>query len=114
MMCRVAWWTTRFVPSMPLGRACCLCFVWRIGLVARRPALSENSSAIGFPADFVHPSEKGWMWRKNWPSYNLAMREARLAFAYLGTCLLLAACGPNEPPNDAGGGGGGAAGAATG
>ena len=81
--------------------------------MARRPALSENSSSAGFPADFVHPSEKGWMWRKNWPSYNLAMREARLAFAYLGACLLLAACGPNEHASD-GGGGGGAAGAATG
>jgi peptidoglycan/xylan/chitin deacetylase (PgdA/CDA1 family) len=33
------------------------------------------------------------MWRRNWPSYNLPMREARLAFACLATASLLGACG---------------------
>ncbi len=37
------------------------------------------------------------MWRRKWPSYNVPMREARLAIACLAAASLLVACGPNSP-----------------
>src|SRR6188768_875273 len=56
------------------------------------------------------------MWRRNWPSYNRPMREARLALACLATASLLGACGPNTTGArpSAGGAGGSMAGGAAG
>ena len=83
--------------------------------MASRPTLSENSALKQIFADFVHRSEKGWMWRRNWPSYNLPMREARLAFACLATASLLGACGHQTAgvrPSTGGDSGGGVSGSA--
>jgi peptidoglycan/xylan/chitin deacetylase (PgdA/CDA1 family) len=56
------------------------------------------------------------MWRKNWASYNLPMREARLAFASLAAAWLLVACGHGVHRGGTGGAAGttGGAGAAGG
>ena len=43
------------------------------------------------------------MWRENWASYNLPMREARLAFASLVAVQLLVACGQSEHHDATGG-----------
>ncbi len=56
------------------------------------------------------------MWRRNWPSYNPAMREARFGPACLAASLLLGACGPNRHvvPSDEGASGNASAGGARG
>lgn len=52
------------------------------------------------------------MLRKNWPSYNLAMRLACSALARFTAGLLLVACGPDQPPTGTEGGAAGMAGTA--
>ncbi|MDF3071119.1 MAG: hypothetical protein K0R38_6720 [Polyangiaceae bacterium] len=71
-------------------------------------------------AEIGHLWEKGWLWRRISPSYNLAMLDARLAPACLAAGLLIVACGPDRAtPNPsvsgaAGLGGGGGAGTGSG
>jgi peptidoglycan/xylan/chitin deacetylase (PgdA/CDA1 family) len=58
--------------------------------------MSENYSGAGFPADFEHRSEKGWMRRRKRPSYNATMRAAQLVLTSLAAGSMLLACGEKE------------------